>query len=405
MRRGYLLLSMTIALATVAGGHADETGSAVAERAVLPRLADIDPPSDEAIEASIRRGVDFLVEYQNANGSWGSAQRTKGLNIYAPVPGAHHAFRAATSSLCLSALISSGDDRREVTAAIERGEAWLVEHLPKLRRANPTALYNVWGHAYGIRALLALRERNHADESKVALYDELLAGQIDRLQRYEAVGGGWGYYDFGAQTQRPNANPTSFTTSTVLIALLEAQAAGLEVPDKVIARGVKVVELQRKPDDSYLYSLGSRLAPMRSIHRPGGSLGRSQVCNLALRMSGDETVTDEVLTTWLDRLFARALWLDIGRKRPIPHESHFLVAGYFYYYGHFYAGGCLQQLPPGADRSRLRSHLAQTMLDKQEKDGSWWDYPLYDYHQPYGTAFALMTLDACRETDGESDAR
>ena len=35
------------------------------------------------------------------------------------------------------------------------------------------------------------------------------------------------------------------------------------------------------------------------------------------------------------------------------------------------------------------------MLDRQEKDGSWWDYPLYDYHQPYGTAFALMTLHRC----------
>ncbi len=30
-------------------------------------------------------------------------------------------------------------------------------------------------------------------------------------------------------------------------------------------------------------------------------------------------------------------------------------------------------------------------------DGSWWDFPLYDYHQQYGTAFALMTLARCRE--------
>ena len=39
--------------------------------------------------------------------------------------------------------------------------------------------------------------------------------------------------------------------------------------------------------------------------------------------------------------------------------------------------------------------LATLMLDRQEKDGSWWDYPLYDYHQPYGTAFALMSLHRC----------
>ena len=40
--------------------------------------------------------------------------------------------------------------------------------------------------------------------------------------------------------------------------------------------------------------------------------------------------------------------------------------------------------------------LARILLHLQEKDGSWWDYPLYDYHQQYGTAFALMTLVRCR---------
>ena len=43
------------------------------------------------------------------------------------------------------------------------------------------------------------------------------------------------------------------------------------------------------------------------------------------------------MTVWLDRLFARNLWLDMARKRPIPHESHFQVAAYFFYYGHYYA--------------------------------------------------------------------
>ena len=32
----------------------------------------------------------------------------------------------------------------------------------------------------------------------------------------------------------------------------------------------------------------------------------------------------------------------------------------------------------------------------QDADGSWWDYPLYDYHQQYGTAYAIMTLHRCR---------
>ena len=86
---------------------------------------------------------------------------------------------------------------------------------------------------------------------------------------------------------------------------------------------------------------------MRPVNRPGGSLGRSQACNLAMRLWGDKATTDAVIETWLDRLFARNLWLDLGRKRPIPHESWFQVAGYFFYFGHYYAGLCIEQIPQG----------------------------------------------------------
>jgi hypothetical protein len=40
--------------------------------------------------------------------------------------------------------------------------------------------------------------------------------------------------------------------------------------------------------------------------------------------------------------------------------------------------------------------LAGVLLSLQEKDGSWWDFPFYSYHQPYGTAFSLMALARCR---------
>ena len=94
------------------------------------------------------------------------------------------------------------------------------------------------------------------------------------------------------------------------------------------------------------------------------------------------------------------MWLDIGRKRPVPHESWFAVAGYFYYYGHYYASLCIEELPP-EERSKHKDQLATIMFRHQESDGCWWDYPFYDYHQQYGTAFAIMTLARCRKVDGE----
>jgi hypothetical protein len=136
---------------------------------------------------------------------------------------------------------------------------------------------------------------------------------------------------------------------------------------------------------------------MAGINRPGGSLGRSQVCNLALRLWGDPRITDEVLKTWLDRLITRNGWLDMGRKRPVPHESHFRVAGYFYYFGHYYGALCIHQLKP-EDRPFYQDHLARILMAVQEQDGSWWDFPMYNYHQQWGTAFTLMALNHCRKT-------
>ena len=44
-----------------------------------------------------------------------------------------------------------------------------------------------------------------------------------------------------------------------------------------------------------------------------------------------------------------------------------------------------------------QDHLARILMPLQEADGSWWDYPFYDYHQGWGTAFAMMSLWRCRK--------
>ncbi len=384
---------------------AAKTAESTKDEAVTPKPKPIEPPSAEAIDKSIRRGVDFLLERQIRNGAWGSARRTKGLNIYAPVPGSHHAFRAAVTSLCISALIECGDERKEVTKAIDLAQKWLLSHLKAVRRAEPAAIYNNWAHAYSIQALADLYKYRSADgagksdDSLLADIKDHIRWQIDMLGRYECVDGGWAYYDLEARTQRPSGSSISFVSATVLVAFKEAeQIDGIEVPRRIVERAKRSILRQRKPDFSYCYGEYLKYRPMRLINRPGGSLGRSQSCNLAMYLWGDKKTTLDVMRTWLDRLYARNMWLDIGRKRPIPHESWMQVAGYFYYYGHFYAACCIDQLP-AEERPYFQGHLAHILLPLQEKDGSWWDYPLYDYHQQYGTAMAVMSLVRCRAVE------
>ena len=359
-----------------------------------PRPKPVPQPEPAAIESAIRRGVDFLVKDQNKNGSWGSPEPKGGVEIYTPLPGGFQAYQCAVTALAISALIETGGDREDVKKAIECGETWLMRDLPKLRRGSPDVLYNIWSHIYGIQAFVRMHQRLPDPERREKLA-ELIKEQIKFLMRYESVDKGWGYYDMRTGTQRPGTDSTSFMTAAALVALREAKDIGVEVPEKLIKGAVDSIHRQRNPDFSYLYGEYLKWAPRHPINRPGGSLGRSQACNVALRLWGDDKVTDKVLKAWLDRLFARNGWLDLARKKPIPHESFFAVAGYFFYFGHYYAGLCIGQLAPD-DRPFYQDHLATVLLRLQAKDGSWWDYPLYNYHQQYGTAFALMTLKCCR---------
>ena len=373
--------------------------AALALMLVSPAGAAERPPATlDAIDASIRRGVDFLIADQNKNGSWGGPTRTKGLNIYAPLPGAHHAFRAGTTGLALAGMIDAADPRPEARESIDRAAAWAAAELPKLRRADQTTTYNVWGHAYGLRALTRLYQNAGAPAEKEK-WKRLAAQQIELADRYEEVNGGWGYLDLydDVTTKRPSGLPTSFTTATVLLAMHEAsETMGLELDPKLVKHALRGIRMQQTPDFSYTYSFPHRNYPRSDINRPAGSLARSQACNACQRAFGDGKVTDEVLTTWLDRFIAREGFLSNVRKRPVPHEGQFRIAGYFYYYGIYYFTESARFLPEEKHAGYARQ-LAAIILEKQESDGSWWDYPLYDYHQPYGTGYALMALAWCRD--------
>lgn len=410
-----VLFTLLMSLVASARCVADEAATAVEESTARsstavhlsklattgPKPAPITPPEAQQITEAIQRGIQFLLDDQRPDGSWGSPEQTKGLNIYAPPPGAHDAFKSGVTGLAIMALVesesqASDKQRPQVENALNRGAQWLDDKLPRLRRATPDAIYNTWGHAYALQALVRLHRRAEGDVDRQARLKKLAADQVDLLSRYSFLAGGWGYYDLEVGTQIPGDASNSFVTATVLIALRDAKSIGVAFPERLIQKAIASIHRQQYPDFTYAYGEYLELAPMHLINRAGGSLGRSQVCNLALRIYGDQRVTDEVIETWLNRLIARNGWLGIGRKRPIPHESHFFVAGYFYYYGHWYAAQCIELLPVDA-RPYFQDHLAHVLLPLQERDGSWWDYPFYNYHQQYGTAMAIMSLVRCQK--------
>ncbi len=362
-------------------------------------LIPADQVTKAAVQVSIQRGVDYLVGKQNPDGSFGGPQRTKGLNIYAPLPGAHDAFLAGASGLALAGLVDAQDPRPEVKRSIELAEKWAFEKLPLLRRADTTTTYNAWGHAYGLRAITRLYQSATAEPARQSSLKNLAQQQIDLANRYEDLNGGWGYLDIydGLHTQKPSGITTSFTSATMLLAMKEAEKTmGVKLDQKIVTSTLASIRLQQFPDFTYAYSHGHYLSPQGEINRRNGSLARSQACNAALRVFDDPKMTTAVLSTWGDHFIEFEPWLDHGRKKPVPHESTFKISGYFYFYGVYYFTESAKHLPIEKQRD-LAKKLARIILTRQEKDGSWWDYPLYDYHQPYGTGYCLMALKWCRD--------
>ena len=362
----------------------------------------LDRFDERQVQDAFAKGIGFLISSQRSDGGWGGPQWTRGVDSD-PVPGSFRSFDIAVTAMCLEALLADDTESPSVEKCCRLALRFLLDRTGNIKRAGPSDLPNVWAHCYCIQTFARLSRVSKIQAEKDEL-ENAIREHMKGLERWQSIHGGWFYY--GSGMSQPINPSCSFVNAAVLVALARAREIGVEADSRMVRRAVEATKLMRKPDSSFMYTMRiptDKFRAMALINRPCGSLGRSQAGNVALRLWGDQQITDEVLREWLDRLITRHGWLDMGRKRPIPHESHAAVAGYFYYFGMYYGGLCLSQLPEN-QRHLYQNHLAELIVKRQEQDGSWFDYPLYSYHKPYGTAFALLTLEQCDTASSVQDS-
>jgi hypothetical protein len=365
-----------------------------------PNLAVAAPPAAlVSVERAVEDAVRFLIANQNADGSFGRATSGRTWEVMADVPGSHDAFKAATTALCWMGLRDAPFQSPESDAAARRALAWLAGNA-RVKRPNGVEMYNVWAFAYGLRAL-SQALRTGAPGAEPAAMRATATALVEALAIYQVPDGGWGYYDFEAQTYRPSWTSMSFTTATVLVGLHEARLAGIDVKQDMLDRAITSLRRCRKEDGSYLYGPYLKYAPNMGVNQPKGSAMRTPACNLVLWLY-DAGATEADLSRGLELTQEHHRFAVAGLRRPIPHESWYQVSGYFYLYGYHYAALCLEKLPPET-RRRFRPHLIEAILKARQPDGSFWDYPLYGYHKFYGTGYALIALARCGPEPAEGE--
>lgn len=347
-------------------------------------------PGVEDVPVAIRTGLEFLIANQNANGSWGGVRNATFTSGFAN-PATYDTWQIGASALSVRALLELDTTSRYVDQ-LESGLDFLMANASPVRPAE-WDVDNNWSLVYGLDAIAkALQHPRYAEgerrEQLVKTGQEMLRG----LKKYQSPRGGWGYYS------DPNAGwqpewATSFTTGVAVLAMIEAKTAGLEVDEKMYRAGVKALHYARLPNGAFNYDVAAVPRHMRleSINQVKGSLGRIQVCNLALYRAGED-VSVEDLVWGLEEFVKHHKFLVVARNKPIPHEAYYANAAYFYLFAHYYAAQVLQELPE-AERAKFAPHVQAGILEARQKDGAMWDFWIASNTKPYGTAFGAMGLE------------
>jgi hypothetical protein len=345
-------------------------------------------PSEAVIVQSITRGIEFLVKTQNEDGSWGSWDEP--AHEFWSNPYSHKAWIEATTGLVVMSMLEHPDNEAAMKAA-DRGLDYILAQ-PIAKRPSDWDVDNTWGSTYGLDALTtALAHERYADDARTPKMRERVALYIQDLANYQTPAGGWGYYDFDTLAARPSFT-TSFETAAVVVGLAQARDLGFELPEKMLPAAIKGLQQARLGNGAYDYYISAiPTHNMEWINNVKGSLSRIQCAHYALRLADEGLVTREQILTGLDQFFEHHRFLDVARKKPIPHEAYYLNSGYFYFFGHFYAARLLDTLDE-PDRARYRVRLAREVVKTQEADGSMWDYHFNTYGKAYGTGFGVMTL-------------
>jgi hypothetical protein len=289
-------------------------------------------------EAAMRRGLKFLSEDQNPDGSWGDPGRTADVGI---------------TGLCALAFMSAGHqpDRGLYGTPLRKATDYLVRHCQRTGFIfDPNATFNrpMYGHGFATLALAELYGMTRRADLREKL--ESAVGLILRTQNEE---GGWRYY--------PRIADADISVVICQIMALRAAAnAGVKVPRETTDKAIAYVKRCANNADG-----GFSYMPTQ----PGSGLGRTGAGVLSLIVMGQRDAPE----------VKRGLEFILTR----PPGTRDVQVFYAYYY-------CTQATYQAGGKywSFWYPKVSDLLLSTQNGDGSWNDGP----GAPYATAMAVLAL-------------
>ena len=411
------------------GGTKGETPAKSAPTPVPAPLKGV-APTEAEVAAAVQTGVKFLVAQQShydfksdtlrkprrfkdeaAEKKWESEkrklesefkQKNSGAPAEWPYEGVYRQGDGAipvgyrvggTAITCLALLAAPGfkadAPRRE---AFERGVAFCLTTLESdpLIQQGFAGTYDTrgWGHTYGLMLCLHALRVDAAPALKPRL-TAMVNKLVKTIEADEIVEtGGWNYAR-GRGADKPNAAST-FMTPPTLQALFQAEAQGFKVKKDVIERALKTLDDGRISDGAYQYSSDPKRKKQSDVGGDtiAGSCARSAACETVLHLAGRGDPGR--LRRSIDDFFACWGELDKRRAQTGTHIPPYMIAPYYFHFGHTYVAQAIEFLPE-SDRASYRAKMREVYWMTREQDGSWNDR-VFARSAGFGTAMATLGL-------------
>ena len=288
-----------------------------------------------------------------------------------------------TALVCLALLYGAEENDMRAKKALDDGVSFILDNLGDPRMATSRKIeydMRVLAQAYSLLLLSHLRNQQ-PEHQKIQSIEAGIQQLTNTLVAEQMDDGGWNYQG------RPMH--ASFVTASVVQALLWANNKNNPIDQQVLENAADALAFSRFVDGGFRYFGTHESQTVR--HRQDllpGSVGRASICETMLYALGHGSINR--IQKSIDAFHLHWQQLENRRQKSGTHEGPYLVAPYYFYYGHRYAAQAIEMLPE-TRRNSQRDRLYQLLMRTKSTDGTWNDR-IYPRSRAYGTAMVMLAL-------------
>jgi hypothetical protein len=234
---------------------------------------------------------------------------------------------------------------------------------------------DVWGNVWSIAFLTRCYKKAQFKDKKEPIRAKIEAC-IGALTRQMGPDGGWMYYDFAHKTS------ASFVGQAAINHLLDAKEAGITIPDQIVERASQHLASCKQSAGIFMYRTGVK----QTVE---GSAARAPGCEMALIRTGKGSKAD--LAIAVENFFKYRHIIEKIKGKKGTHMGTGGTAPYYFLFGHYWTARAIKELDKGQQGTH-QARMRDLILQDQEGDGSFSDWPLTKPHKEYGAAFGALIL-------------